>query len=507
MNLTRLLCCLVTLVLPVVVPAAVKPNSLFSDGAVLQCELPAPVWGTAKAGEKVTVTFAGQTVTAITDDKGDWQVKLKPLKPNAEPQTMTIAGENTVTITNLLVGEVWICSGQSNMQWPLSATTNAAEAVAAANDSLIRLFSVPRYGQERPLRDVKGAWAECSSKTVPGFSAVGYYFGRDLRQALKRPVGLINSSVGGTEAEKWTSRATLEGDPELRKLLINHEAALTNYQIAWAAYRTNEPALLAKYNEEVEAAKAVGKPAPRKPGPPANPANNGPTSLYNAMIAPLQPFAIRGVIWYQGESNAGRAEQYKTLFPALIRGWREAWAGGEFPFLFVQIAPYVSMPPEIREAQLVAWQKTPNTAMTVITDHGEARDIHPKQKEPVGARLALAARALAYGENIEYSGPVVDAIKVEGDKAVLTFSHLGGGLIAKDGELKGFTIASADKKFVPANAKIDGKTVVVTSTNVTQPVAVAYGWAAVPDVNFFNTDGLPATPFRIQIAGGTTPEP
>lgn len=488
------------LILPAAVPAAVKPHALFSDGAVLQCDLPVPVWGTAKADEKVTVIFAGQTVSTTADSKGDWQVKLKPLKANAEPQTMTIAGENTVTISNLLVGEVWVCSGQSNMQWTLSGTANSAEAIAAANDPQIRLFTVQRFGYGQPLRELKNAsWSECNSKTVPGFSAVAYYFGRDLRKAVKRPVGLISSNVGGTPAESWTSRASFEAVPELRSHIAAHAKAIADYPAVLAKYQTNEPALLVQYDADVTAAKAAGKPAPRKPTPPGSPANSGPSNLYNAMIAPLQPFAIRGVIWYQGESNAGRAEQYKTLFPALIRGWREAWGQGEFPFLFVQIAPYKQMPPEIREAQLISWQKTPNTAMAVITDCGDAGNIHPTRKEPVGARLALAARALAYGEKLEYSGPVIDKIKLDGDKAILTFTHVGGGLMAKDGELKGFTIFGSDKKFAPAEAKIEGQTVVVTATNISQALAVAYGWANVPDVNLFNKEGLPATPFRIQV--------
>ena len=433
--------------MPVCAPAAVKPHTLFSNGAVLQCDSAVPVWGTAAAGEKVTVTFAGQTVTTQADSKGDWSVKLKPLKPNAEPQTMTIAGENTVTITNLLVGEVWICGGQSNMAFGLNGTANAKEAIAAANDPQIRLFTVPRGGAAQPGRDVSGSWSECASNTVPGFTAVGYFFGRDLRKAVKRPIGLINSNVGGTPAEEWTSRETIANTPELKQ----HAS--------------------------------------------------GASSLYNAMIAPLQPFAIRGVIWYQGESNASRAEQYQTLFPAMIRGWRDAWGQGEFPFLFVQIAPHSSQPPEIREAQLISWQKTPNTAMAVITDCGDAGNIHPTRKEPVGARLALAARALAYGEKLEYSGPVIDKIKVDGAQAVLTFTHVGGGLVAKDGELKGFTISDTGTNFVPAEAKIAGKTVIVTSPNVAQPVAVRYGWANVPDVNLFNAEGLPATPYRIQVSG------
>jgi sialate O-acetylesterase len=264
-------------------------------------------------------------------------------------------------------------------------------------------------------------------------------------------VGLINASVGATAAERWTGRPALEAHPELKDI-----ASIP-------------------------------------------PSDGGPSSLYHAMIAPLQPYAIAGVIWHQGESNNQNAKQYQTLFPAMIRGWRDDWNQGEFPFLFVQITPHHEMLPEIREAQLISWRKTPKTAMIVTTDCGHPTDIHPRGKEPVGARLALAARALAYGRKIEYSGPVYESMKVAGNRVILSFSHVGGGLIAKDAELKGFTIAGADHKHVPAVAKIEGETVVVTSSEVAKPVAVRYGWANVPEVNLFNQAGLPASPFRTDV--------
>lgn len=477
--------------------AEVKPHALFSDGAVLQQGITVPVWGTAKEGETVTVKFAGQSVVT-TAKGGQWLVKLKPLKASATPQTMTIAGENTITINNLLVGEVWVCGGQSNMQWGLNQTANSQAAIAAANDPMLRLFTVPRQGKDEPQRDVVGNWSECTSQTVPGFSAVGYYFGRDLRKTLKVPVGLINSNVGGTPAEAWTSKRALQADPALQDIFAAHEKAVQDYVQNLETYKKNEAQIMEKYKADAEKAKQEGKPAPRKPGPPQNPtqSNHRPANLYNAMITPLQPFAIRGVIWYQGESNSGKAKAYQTLFPAMIKCWRDDWGQGAFPFLFVQIAPHQGMSPEIREAQLISWQKTPQTAMAVITDYGHPTDIHPQQKEPVGARLALAARAIAYGEKIEYSGPVYESLKVQGNQAVVIFTHLGGGLAAKGGNLKGFTIAGADKNFVAADAKIVGNTVVVSSKDVAQPVAVRYGWSNVPDVNLFNQLDLPATPFR-----------
>jgi len=478
--------------------AAVKPHSLFTDNAVLQQGVPVPVWGTANDGEKVTVEFAGQKVST-TASNGQWKVTLRPLKASADPQTMTIRGENTVEIKNILVGEVWVASGQSNMQWALHQSAEAPQAMAAANDPQLRLFSVPRVVADTPQHDVNASWQVGSPQTVSNFSAVAYFFGRDLRKALGVPVGLIHTSWGGTPAEAWTARETLEADPMLKKLIEDWDKKIAAYDPVKAAERNK--AVLAKHKEAVAKARAEGKPAPRAPRLEGDPAKDPhrPTVLYNAMIHPLNPYAIKGAIWYQGESNSGRAREYQTLFPAMINCWRQRWNVGEFPFLFVQIAPHNNMSPEIREAQLLTSQRVPNTAMAVITDYGNATDIHPKQKEPVGARLALAARAIAYGEPIEYSGPVYQSMKVNGNKAILRFSHVDGGLEAKGGDLKGFTIAGADKNFVPATATIEGDTVIVTSDKVEKPVAVRYGWANVPDVNLYNKAGLPASPFRTDI--------
>lgn len=492
-------CILIAAVLSIVASrwsaAAVKPAALFSDNAVLQQGLAVPVWGTAGDGEKVTVRFAGQTAVATTTN-GCWMVKLTPLKADATPQTMTISGSNTVEIRNILVGEVWVCSGQSNMQYPLSGAANSAADVAAAGDPQLRLFSVPRVTAAAPRRDVEAVWQVCTPGTVAGFSAVAYYFGRDLRSACKVPVGLINTSFGGTPAEAWTARETLEGDPVLKKLLDDWEAKAAGYNPAKAT--AERKAQMAKHKEAVTRAKAAGKASPQAPRPQREPGKDPhrPACLFNAMVAPLLPYAIKGVIWYQGEANNKQPEVYKTLFPAMIRCWRNAWGLGDFPFLFVQIAPFTTMTPELREAQLISWRKTPGSAMVVITDYGEAGNIHPKHKAPVGARLALAARALAYGEKIEYSGPVFKSMKVDGRRAVLSFDHLGGGLVAKGAALRGFAVAGEDRNFVPADAQIEGDSVVVEAKDVSSPVAVRYGWANVPDVNLFNKAGLPATPFR-----------
>jgi sialate O-acetylesterase len=474
--------------------AEVKMEGLFSDGLVLQQGVPVPVWGTAKDGEKVTVKFQDQTVTA-TAEHGRWSVRLKALKAGG-PFTLTIAGDNTITLHNVLVGEVWLCSGQSNMAFQLNRATNAATAIPAATDPQLRFSTVPRGTADEPQTEVAANWQECTPLSASNFSAVAYFFGRDLRQALKVPVGLIHSSVGGTPAEAWTSHATLEADPQLKPILERYAESVKQFDPEKAAEQKQKAA--EKRKAAVAKAKAEGKPAPKAPRAPADPrrSNSRPSGLYNAMIAPLEPYALAGVIWYQGEANSPRAAEYQHLFPAMIRDWRQAWGQGNFPFLFVQIAPHERMTPEIREAQLLSWQKVPHTAMAVTADVGNETDIHPTAKEPVGARLALAARAIAYGEKIEYSGPVYDAMKVDKDRVVLSFTHVGKGLAARGGELKGFTIATADGEFVPAKATIENNQVIVSSPSVSKPARVRYGWAATPDVNLFNQDGMPATPFR-----------
>lgn len=474
--------------------AAVKPHALFSDGCVLQQGMPVPVWGWADEGEKVTVEFQGQSVSA-TASGGKWMVTLKDLKAGG-PFEMKISGSNTVTLKNILVGEVWLCSGQSNMEWRLSQTANAKEDIAAANYAKIRLFTVPRNATDAAEADVKANWQECSPETAKSFSAVGYFFGRALHLARQGvPVGLINSSVGGTVSEAWTSPTVVANDARFATVRERYAKAMEAFPEANAKFES----AMEKYREAAAKAKEEGKPAPAAPGRPMGPGNiNRPSGLYNGMIAPLVPFALRGAIWYQGEGNAGRAYEYRSIFPGMIENWRKDW-GNDFTFLFVQLAPYAPPAPgtwpELREAQLLTL-KLPKTGMAVITDVGEEKDIHPKKKQPVGERLALAARAVAYGEKIDYSGPVYSAMKVKGNKVELSFNHVGGGLVAKDGKLMGFTIAGADQKFVTAEAEIKGKKVIVSSTSVAQPVAVRFGWENWPILNFWNKAGLPATPFR-----------
>ena len=518
---SRLIHLPLALLLTATLRAEVKPNPLFSDGAVLQRGQMIPVWGTARDGEKVTVEFQGQKVST-TAAGGMWRVDLDPLTEGG-PFTMTLTGDNAVTVNDLLVGEVWLASGQSNMNLTLAQTPALAEEAPKARYPHIRTFKVPVTSVVKPLSEAKGSWVACSPETLKGFSAVGFFFARDIHQKLGVPVGLIHSALGATPAQAWTSTEALLSEPRLHHYaedikgrLANYDAASAAYPAILAAYKANlaewmettgklHEQQVAEWEKTVEQAKANGqnppprpRPAIRRPPEPVPPdgRSTDPAVLFNGMIHPLIPYGIKGVIWYQGESNAKQAEEYLTLFPALIRDWRARWRQGEFPFLYVQVAPYGGMPPEIREAQFLSLGKVANAAMAVTTDVGDADDIHPRNKEPVGHRLALAARALAYGEVIEYSGPLYESMKAEHGKVVLQFRHTGSGLIARDGPLKGFTAAGKDGIFVPARAEIQGNTVVVTADSISDPIAVRYGWENVPDVNLFNQEGLPASPFR-----------
>ena len=486
-----------------VVPAAwadVKPNGLFTDNMVLQRGVKAPIWGTADEGEEITVQFRDQKATT-TANKGRWQVRIDTGDAGG-PFPLTVSGKNTIELKNVLVGEVWIASGQSNMWWPLKLTADAEKMAASSTNNQLRLFTVPMRSSIRPARNVQGQWSECGPKTVTDFSAVAYYFGRDLQKALGVPVGVIHTSVGGTPAESWTSKRALEANPDLKGMADVVTRAAEEYPKAADKYLAD----LEKYVADARKARSEGKDLPKAPAQPTNPATGfgAPTVLYNGMIRPLIPYAIKGAIWYQGESNAGRAHQYQTLFPAMIKNWREDWKqNDDFPFLFVQLAPFMKIKPEpgdstwaeLREAQRLTLSM-PKTGMAVITDVGDEKDIHPPQKEPVGARLALAARAIAYGEKIEYAGPTYDSMKVEDKKVVLTFKNVGRGLVAKGDDLTGFTIAGEDRKFHRAKAEIQENRVLVWSDEVEKPVAVRFGWADYPVVNLWNKDGLPASPFR-----------
>lgn len=483
--------------------ANVVPNRLFSDNAVLQRDKNVPVWGTADDGEKITVEFAGQKVETVAQG-GRWKVVLDPMPASAEGRTMTIRGKNTLTVKNVLVGEVWLCSGQSNMEasmnWLYKFSPEKAAILAAANDPLIRILRVPRRDVDEPQMDAVTQWNACGPDSVADFSCVAYFFGRDLRKQLGVPIGLIGSYEGGTPAEAWIDRATLSSEPDFNALLKAQAKREAECDLA----KLEEANKKIRIDYEAAAAKALAEKKPKPSGPflnlPPNQDKQRPACLYNGMIAPLQPYAIRGVIWYQGESNSEAPRLYRKLFPALIESWRKQWGLGEFPFLFVQIAPCKRWSPGLREAQLLTWKSTPNTGMVVTTDVGDANDSHPKQKEPVGQRLALAARALAYGEKLEYSGPEYDKMSIRQNHAIIHFKHTGGGLVAKDGELRGFFVAGSDGNFWPAKAEIKAGTVEVSCAEVPAPIAVRYGWANAPDVNLCNKEGLPASPFRTDVS-------
>ena len=472
------------------------PNSLFSDHAIFQRNITVPVWGTARDHEKIRIEFNGQSVKTVADN-GKWMVRLKPLKAGG-PFVMRIIGDSTIVLHDIYVGEVWVCGGQSNMGYRIKqGVPDGAAEIAAANYPQIRQFYVPYNASHSPVADVKGQWQVCTPKSVNNFTAVGYFFARDLYKKLNIPFGIIFSAVGGTPAECWTSQEKLQSTPELKRIVDDFNHSIETYPERLEKYRQDESGLEKKYEEALaEAKKDTLKPAPKKPAPPQNPLLSGTAGgLYIGMIQPLQPYAIKGVIWYQGEANSTRAEQYKTLFPALIGDWRKAWGEGSFPFLFVQVAPWKGTGPEIREAQLLTWVKTPATAMVVTTDCGNAENIHPTWKQPVGLRLSLAARAIAYQEPVEYSGPLYQYMAVEDSKIILSFSH-AADMKAKGDQLKGFEIAGPDQKFVDAIAEIQGDKVIVYSPAISSPVAVRYGWAFVPNGNLYNGDDLPASPFR-----------
>lgn len=634
-----------------------KLASLFSDHAVFQREIEIPVWGWAEPGNLVTVELAGQCASATAGSGGKWLAKLPPL-PAGGPHTLVARtqGAEPVTVSDILIGEVWLCSGQSNMEFQLPGVTDGNAEVAAANHPQIRLFHVPLASEVKPADDVAAPWEVCTPKSAASFSAVGYYHGLELHRRLGVPVGLIDSTRGGTKAEAWTSREGLAAEPSLEELAAESDRLFTSDPAAVAEFRrvfneweetyikrpvppnigfeqgwageaeTGEwqpivtpghwqraglqfsgvvwyrrevevpeawagrdltlgigacdksdwtyfngaflgsltiqesssawnaprvytvPGRLVKPGRNVIAVRVMshiydagmtgpagamflkpgGAPGaeaiplagpwkcrvehnfgvvpPPPPMPPGPDTPGAPCALYNGMIAPLAPYALRGVIWYQGESNTDRPILYRTLFPAMIRDWRRAWGQARLPFHFVQLANYMIEPPEpgesqwaeLREAQTMTLA-LPDTGMAVIIDIGEGCDIHPKNKRDVGLRLACSALSKVYGlTDVVASGPLFKSFQIEGSQIRVAFDSdsIGGGLEARGGALKAFAIAGADRKWVWADARIDGDTVVVSSPQVAAPVAVRYGWADNPPCNLYNKAGIPASPFR-----------
>ena len=646
--LTALLTCVEISLMAMAAPATaavVAPGTaerpflhpLFTDHMVMQRGIKAPVWGWTDPGKKVTVAMSGKTAEAVADTSGRWQARIGPF-PAGGPFNLTVTGRQSVTISDVLVGDVWICSGQSNMEWPVGSAINAKDEIAKADNPQIRLFSVPKRIAFEPVTGVHSQWQTCSPATVGGFSAVGYFFGRSLNQDLKVPIGLIHTSWGGTVAEAWVSAAALKTmadfRPQVEQLAglcaaINsgqqdrlldrwyqtkdpgtakawhspqtdvsawkeavlpsefEQVGLQNYDgivwfqrvfdvpAAWAGKglvlslgpiddfdatwvngvmvgameRWDAPRVYKVPGDLVKAGSnvitirvldtgggggLVGRPEQMKVYPsgdeasamtlagpwrmqdtiayaqiqpmPVTSANNPNicTVLYNGMISPLVPFAIKGAIWYQGESNAGRAFQYRTLLPALIKDWRSSFGAGDLGFHIVSLANFqgTSAEPidndwaELREAQALCTKALPNCGIAMAIDIGEAGDIHPKNKQEVGRRLALSALAVTYGKKIEWSGPWYKAMKVTDKGIRLTFDHVGSGLEAKGGRLTGFAIAGEDRKFVWADAVIAGEAVLVSSPKVGKPVAVRYAWDINPVCNLYNQAGLPAVPFR-----------
>jgi len=638
----------------------VKLPAIIGDNMVLQRNSQVPIWGWADPGEEIRVSVSWHSMEWVikADKDGKWLFKVTSPKEGG-PYEMTLRGSNAVTIKNILVGEVWVCSGQSNMELAVRQVNNAQKEIADADYPNIRLFTVQKKVAEVPQADCIGSWMPCNPQSVAGFSAVGYFFGRQLHKELGVPIGLIHTSWGGTPAEAWTSKRAISELEDYRPILeeiervrLNPEPFDKKYQEQLLQWQTKldssgaegsgskgykeidfndsdwqqmevpvfwEQAGLENFDgvvwfrkdiqvpeswvgkelvlelgpiddmdatwingvrvggigrpgqsrtgrvykvgaDVIKAGRNVitvrvldtggnggicGKPEqikirsagqtseqpislagkwrykkglglrsiPPQPWPPLRiDSPSVPTSLYNGMLAPIIPYGIQGAIWYQGESNAGRAYQYRKLFPTMIQNWRQDWARADFPFLFVQLANFMAAKPEpgdsawaeLREAQLMTLA-LPNTGMAVIIDIGEANDIHPRNKQDVGKRLALWALAKTYGKDIVYSGPLYKSMKVEGDKIILSFDNVGGGLVAGGGEpLKGFAIAGADRKFVWADAKIEGGTVVVGSSKVPEPVAVRYAWADNPACNLYNKEGLPASPFRTDDWPGIT---
>jgi sialate O-acetylesterase len=634
--------------------AEVKLPAILGNHMVLQCDAKVRLWGWANPKEKITVSFNGQKSETQAVMDGTWSVRLKPMKAGG-PFEMTVTGKNTIVLKDILVGEVWVGSGQSNMAMSVAEVNNAEKELASANYPNIRLFTVANASSPKPCDNLNGSWAVCSPETARWFSATAFFFGRQIHKDLNVPVGLINSSVGGTPIEAWLNLSEILKMKELaitracRKTQEEVKADMPEYEKKQAQWNKNvytqdpgnkgfgwgwaEPGrstadwktmtlpdclesvegldidgvvwfrrdveipaewagkdleiklgpiddgdttyfnnvkvggigietpdawitprkytipgkwvkagrnvlAIRVYDQCLAGGFLVGKggmtlglasgkskmidlggpwfykvefgviPKPLQPSPVAPyvaRGNGAPGGLYNAMIAPLTSFAVRGVIWYQGEANIFDPISYQSLLPGMIRGWRSQWGQGDFPFLVVQLAgmmPANAVPTDscwarLRESQLLTVQKVPNTALAVAIDIGDTVNIHPKNKQEVGRRLALAAEALANGKKIEYSGPIYKSMKVKGNKIRLKFDHVGGGLVAQGGEkLVGFAIAGADMKFVWAEAKIESNKIIVWSDKVANPAAVRYGWANNPKCNLYNKAGLPASPFR-----------
>jgi sialate O-acetylesterase len=485
--------------------AELKLPAIIGDHMVLQRNISNPVWGWDKPGTQVKVSFAGQSKSAEAGPDGKWIVKLDPMSANDKPQALTIVGTDQKEIQDVLVGEVWMCSGQSNMGFTLAGDWIGDLEAAASTLPNLRLIKVPQVGTQELQNDFKGQWRASTAETARNFSAVGFYFGRYLHLILGVPVGLIDNAWGGSAAEAWVRRESLEQDPRFKPLMertVKQETELKSEQ-AKADYEKK----LAQWKDDFEKAKADQKPAPRQPASPFQwlTGNARPGNIFCGVVYPTLGYGIKGVIWYQGESNAGRAWEYGDLFPFMIEQWRKEWNQGDFPFYWVQLADFMAEKPEpgesnwaeLRESQTKT-MKLPNTGQAVIIDLGEGKDIHPKNKHDVAARLVRWALVKDYGLKFPYRSPEFQRMEITGNKALLTFDCFGSALRPFDvDQAIGFAVCGEDKVWHWAKGVVKGKEQVeVWSDNVANPLAVRYAWADNPVCNLFSSDGLPVTPFR-----------
>ncbi|MEW6755448.1 MAG: sialate O-acetylesterase [Candidatus Latescibacterota bacterium] len=485
--------------------AALRLPAVFGDHMVLQAGQPVPVWGRAAPGDSISVSFAGQTARGTGDATGRWRVVLQPLVASATPAVFTVragAGDSLVLV-DVLVGEVWLASGQSNVGVPLPQAEGGARDLEASHSSLLRLLRIPERVSLEPLPDVRAAWSRATRESLESFSAVGYYFARSLQPELGVPVGVVQAAYGGAVCEAFMSPGAL-CEPRWAPILQTWERFVRQYPST-----PEERARVALERRlKVIAAGHVPPPWPLEPKPPDH--FHRPSSLYHGMVHPLVPFALAGVLWYQGEANGWRGHQYRELLPALVADWRRQWGRPDLPFLFVQLPGFAAdwlepdIWPELREAQLLTWQRVPHTAMVGAIDVGDPQDLHPRRKREVGERLALAALATVYGRAVEFSGPVFHGLQREERRLRLCFDHAAGGLVCPGDGVAGFTVAGEDRRFMAAQAVVEGETVVVWSQDVAAPVAARYGWSNAPAVSLYNAAGLPASPFRTDAWPGVT---
>ena len=479
--------------------ADVRLPAIFSDHLVLQQEVAVPVWGWAEAGEKVSVAFGGKAVESVAGPDGAWMVRIGPLAASAAPGTLTVKGRNEIVIQDVLVGEVWLGSGQSNMAMTVSRSKDPETEQATAKFPAIRMFKEESPRAESPQRQGKGKWVICAPETVGSFSAALYFFGREIHQKLGVPVGLINSSVGGTPIESWIAEEAQRAAPKLKGFFAELAQPRPVSAEEQRAYKES----LGKWEEAVKAGKKTKGKAPRRPQDPAEVANRKSDvgGLFNGKIAPLIPYALRGMLWYQGEANTfpGKAEFYEAQLRLLVTDWRARW-GEDTPFAWAQLPNFTGSGrdwPAVREAMRNSLA-LPRTGMAITIDVGEANDIHPKNKQVVGRRFALWALGAVYRREVPaMSGPLPSRHEVSDGAITVRFHHANGGLVAKDGALRGFEVAGSDGKWTPAEARIAGDAVVISSPTVPKPAAVRYAWANLPEVTLFNGAGLPASPFTL----------